>query len=314
MRMIKQVKELFDEQIKKNQLLFSAKKERMFIRVPEIPFLLRSINQTWVDSLKGEISEIERDKKISNLRNEISNILQKNGYSEADLEYKPLCALCGDKGFVDGHMCICLKQMHIEECYSQSNIKQQLLKENFETFNQMIFSDTAGAGAEDKAQRINALTARDKCLSFAQNFDTCEYNLLLSGAVGTGKTFLSHCIAKYLIDRGKTVVYYTAYELVEKMTDVTLGRSDKNLSEIIWDCDLIILDDLGCERQTDYAQNLLFHLLNERLIRNKRIVISTNFTAKELKETYNERIFSRILGSFNGIRFYGDDVRLKIKA
>ncbi len=312
MRMIKQVKELFDEQTKKNYHLFLAKKEMMFTQMPDIPFLLQSINQSWVDSLKGVISEIERDKKIKSLRSQISKILIKNGYAETDLEYAPLCSLCGDKGFVDGHMCICLKQMHIEECYSQSNIKQQLLKENFETFNELIFSDTAGE--EDKTQRINVLIARDKCLSFAQNFDTCGYNLLLSGAVGTGKTFLSHCISKYLIDRGKTVVYYTAYELVEKMTDVTLGRSDKNLAEIIWDCDLIILDDLGCERQTDYAQNLLFHLLNERLIRNKRMVISTNFTAKELKETYNERIFSRILGSFNGIRFYGDDVRLKIKA
>ncbi len=310
MRVIKKVKNRYDEQRKEHYYRYVKRKEQIIGEIPALAELLGQINRAWIERIKGNTTESETDSTVKELNRKIRDLLIKQGYKPNALEFVPLCPICEDKGFVNAKMCTCLMQMHIEECYSQSNIKAHLLKENFDTYDESLFSEIIDS--EGKNPKTYNLSARDKCLAFAENFDEANYNLLLSGSVGTGKTFLSHCIAKHLIDRGKTVVYYTAYELVERMTDVSLGRME-NFAELLWDCDLIILDDLGCERQTDYAQNLLFHLLNERLIRNKRIVISTNLSGKELKETYNERIFSRILGGFTGIRFYGDDLRLKKK-
>ena len=68
--------------------------------------------------------------------------------------------------------------------------------------------------------------------------------------------------------------------------------------------------DLGCERRTDYAQGQLFNLINERLLREKKMLVSTNLSSAELRSNYDERIFSRIIGNFTGYSFYGEDLRL----
>jgi DNA replication protein DnaC len=199
----------------------------------------------------------------------------------------------------------------IEEGYLRSNLKTVLEDENFDRFDEKTFSDKKGK--EQRSPRENILLVRDHCLEYVASFDRSEESILFVGAVGTGKTFMSHCIAKALLDSGRTVVYFTAYDLVDRVADFSFGNADASEKELVLDSDLLIVDDLGCERQTEFAQSALFNVLNERLVRGKKMLISTNLSTKEIKDVYNSRFFSRLIGNFTGFKFIGADLRVHEK-
>ena len=309
--MFSDIKRKYDDKVAAHLKKFYNLKRAVLEDFPAIQQDLNKINSVWIKFLTGEIDETRRDERIMYLRQNISEHLTNNGYDENVLFYQPLCPICEDKGYRDGKMCVCLEQMFIDEYHKQSNLEHRITQENFDTFNELLFSDDKQNG--NKSPRENILVAKEACLSFVEEFDSINRNILFVGGVGTGKTFLTHCVAKELLERCKTVMYFTAYDLVEKFTEISLGQIDRNGKEMLWNCDLLIIDDLGCERQTVFSQNSLFNLLNERLVRNKSMLISTNLSVKELQQTYNERIFSRIMGNFIGIRFIGDDLRIKKK-
>ena len=309
--MFSDIKRKYDDRVAAHLKKFHTLKRTVLEGLPGIRHDLSKINSVWIEFLAGEIDEILRDERILSLRQNISERLANNGYDENVLSYQPLCPICEDKGYKDGKMCVCLEQMVIDEYHKQSNLQHMIAQENFDMFDESLFSEKKQNS--NKSPRENILVAKEACLSFIKEFDSINRNILFVGGVGTGKTFLTHCVAKELLERCKTVMYFTAYDLVEKFTEISLGQIDRNGKEMLWNCDLLIIDDLGCERQTVFSQNSLFNLLNERLVRNKSMLISTNLSVKELQQTYNERIFSRIMGNFIGIRFIGDDLRIKKK-
>ena len=81
---------------------------------------------------------------------------------------------------------------------------------------------------------------------YINNFETTNDNLLFYGRPGTGKSFMSQCIAKELLDKGFLVVYRTASDLIEDLRDIRFNK-DNNLYDLIFNCDLLIIDDLGSE-------------------------------------------------------------------
>ncbi len=309
--MFSDIKRKYDARVATHLKNYQNNKRAVLEEIPSIQHDLSEINSVWIESLAGKITETQREKRIIALRQNISDHLADNGYDENVLSYQPLCPICEDKGYKDGKMCVCLEQMFIDEYHKQSNLQHMIAQENFDTFDESLFSDEKKNG--NKSPKENILVAKEACLSFIEEFDSIIRNILFVGGVGTGKTFLTHCVAKELLERCKTVMYFTAYDLVEKFTEISLGQVDRDSKELLWNCDLLIIDDLGCERQTVFSQNSLFNLLNERLVRNKSMLISTNLSVKELQQTYNERIFSRVMGNFIGIRFIGDDLRIKTK-
>ena len=148
-----------------------------------------------------------------------------------------------------------------------------------------------------------------KALNFIKTFDKSKDNLLFYGNSGTGKTFLSHCIAKELLDKGYFVVYRTAEELIQNLRKIRF-ENHRDLEKLLLDCDLLIIDDLGTEQINDFSKTELFNLLNKRLLKEKNMLVSTNYSLKELMSIYSERITSRLLGNFNLFKFYGDDIRV----
>jgi len=82
-----------------------------------------------------------------------------------------------------------------------------------------------------------------------------------------------------------------------------------------FECDLLILDDLGTEFKNSFTQSCIYNLLNSRINSGKSMIISTNIdTLPKLIETYDDRISSRLLGNFRPFKFVGKDIRLeKIK-
>ena len=75
------------------------------------------------------------------------------------------------------------------------------------------------------------------------------------------------------------------------------------------DCDLMILDDLGTEMPTPMAQSALYTLINTRLVKGKKTIISTNLSDEQLEKRYTPQICSRLAGEFLHLPFAGEDIR-----
>ena len=181
---------------------------------------------------------------------------------------------------------------------------------NFDTFRLDTYSQKK-ENDDRESPRKNMEKNVSKSWGFINNFTDSTENLLFYGNSGTGKTFLSHCIAKELLDKGFLVVYRTAEELIQNLRQVRF-ESHNVLEDLILNCDLLIIDDLGTEQINDFSKTELFNLLNRKLLKGKRMLVSTNYTIEGLSKTYSERITSRLFGNFNLCKFFGDDIRVKI--
>ena len=153
---------------------------------------------------------------------------------------------------------------------------------------------------------------------FIENFDSSFQNLLLLGAVGTGKTFLSNCIAKELMDTCHSVVYLTAFQLFELLSRAAFGSEKQNRSyqqtyPYIFDCDLLIIDDLGTELPNSFTVSQFFLCINERILRKKSTLISSNLDMEALRNIYSERALSRIISCYTIRQLPGSDIRIKKK-
>ena len=139
-------------------------------------------------------------------------------------------------------------------------------------------------------------------------------NLLFYGTVGTGKSFLSNCIASELIKKGHSVIYFSSGDLFSKISEYAFRKngktSDTSPYEEIYNCDLLVLDDLGTELTNSFVISQLFTCLNERHLRRKSTIISTNLVMDYLRDRYDDRIFSRIISNYDVCKLSGQDVRI----
>ena len=155
------------------------------------------------------------------------------------------------------------------------------------------------------------------CMEFAQNFDSHQDNLLFTGSTGVGKTFLTNCIARKLMDTYHSVIYFSASDLFEVFSrnkfDYDQAEEMKDTYRYILDCDLLIIDDLGTEVGNTYTNSKLFYVINERMLKKKSTIISTNLSLSEIRDSYSERIFSRITSSYTILKVFGSDIRMMKK-
>ena len=256
----------------------------------------------------------EIQSKMEFLRQEKAILLTENNIPLDYLEPAFQCPHCKDTGYnTNGKKCSCFKQKLINRAYAMSNLSKVLEKQNFQTFNINVFSDERFEN-RDLTPRQNMLQVLNVCEGFVHNFDSKQReNLLFYGTTGLGKTFMCNCIAKALLDKGKIVVYQTAFKILEILEDYKFNRNrapDTEMSyQLLFDCDLLIIDDLGTEMTNTFTNTEVFNILNTRLIQDKDILISTNLSPMELANTYSDRVFSRIVGEFTLLEFYGKDVR-----
>jgi len=153
----------------------------------------------------------------------------------------------------------------------------------------------------------------ESSLQFVKNFPDEYKNLLFFGSVGTGKTFLSKCIAGEMLNRGHSVIYFSATAFFNTLAQYSFDTNNKEMLyktyEDLYNCDLVIVDDLGTELSNTFTNSQFFSFLNERHLRKKPIIISTNLNLEELKNRYSERIFSRLTSNFIFRKFSGPDIR-----
>ena len=191
-----------------------------------------------------------------------------------------------------------------------------LEKENFNTFNPDFYDNSHIIENLSLTARENILRVRDVCLDFVKHFDTAYDNLIFYGETGVGKTFLTHCIAKELLDTSHTVVYLTSLQLFDILEKNKFYKTDEYINNeqvsYILNCELLIIDDLGTELANSFTTSQLYYFIEERHMKQKSTIISTNLSFQELRERYSERIFSRFTGYYNFYMIAGDDIRIKI--
>ncbi len=209
------------------------------------------------------------------------------------------CPVCKDTGYDGKTFCSCVIKMCAVDAYLSSGLGKALLDQTFENFSLKYY----GGKSRDEMSDVF-----ETCLDFAQNFGTGA-NLLLTGGTGLGKTHLSSAIAQRVIDKGYTVVYESAQTVFDAFESVRFGRGTDNTDKYI-NCDLLIIDDLGTEFSTQYTAAVFYQLVNQRLVNGRSLVLSTNLGGKELAKRYGDRIYSRLLGSFDTCVFSGNDIRL----
>ncbi len=252
-----------------------------------------------IRALRPAIQKIREEKRV---------LLEKAGYSPEDLEAHYSCTLCRDSGIFEGKKCRCFMKLQGEILYKQSKMGEILERENFSRFQLERFDK-----AERKAQTGNKTVReymkdiRDYFYGYCQNYPENQGNFIFTGGTGTGKTFFLHCIAKALLDRGVSVLYFTAEGLFNHFSRLMReGIEDEFVEEV----DVLLLDDLGTEFSNSFTASRFFNLLNQRILTRKTMMISTNLNFKDLRELYSDRVVSRMMSDYEIIPLYGRDLRL----
>ena len=242
---------------------------------------------------------------ISELSFKKARLLKEAGLPEDYLKPVHTCPDCRDTGYIDGQKCHCFKQAMISLLYEQSNIREMLQHDNFQSLSYEYYE------GEDLSRFKKAVIT---CQNFVKNFNSDYHNLFFYGTVGTGKTFLSNCAAKELIESGHSVIYFSAAGLFDLLSrysfDYKSKEDERERYADLYQCDLLIVDDLGTELTNQFVASRLFSLLNQRHMGKKATVISTNLSLEELRDRYSDRIFSRITSHYELCKLTGPDIRM----
>lgn len=303
----------YEELRRKSHYEAEAHKEEVYKRIPEY----KEIEQKIADiAMESAAKYFDGDKQaILDMRSQMDALSKKKeellaaaGYPKDYLLEKHQCQECQDTGYIEGNKCKCLRQKILKVLYKQSNVQEMLERENFSTLTYDYYDDA-------DLDMMKAII--EDCKRYVDDFTNKYENIMLLGNVGVGKTFLTNCIAKELIDCGNSVIYFTSIRLFDTLSKCVFTKSfdddedDEDMQNDLYSCDLLIIDDLGTENVNSFVASRLFDILNERDIRRKSTIISTNLPLESIAERYSERNFSRIFGNYKVINPDISDIRIK---
>lgn len=297
-----------------NRHIQNSRYEEVISTCPEYKNIEDEIISVSMNAASSLISGNAADyrQKLEVLNNRKKECLRSIGKPDDYLDNIYTCPKCKDTGYINQQRCSCFNKKAIELVYHDSNLKNITANENFDNFSYKWYDNTIPNPANGLTPYNNMQQVVSICHSFADNFDKEFSNLLLFGDTGVGKTFLSNCIAKELLDSAHSVIYLTAIELFKKFEEQDFGNKNNKEAgyDYILDCDLLIIDDLGTEVGNAYTNSKLFYCINERMLRKKSVLISTNLSLSEIRDTYSERVFSRITSCYKILKLFGADIRI----
>lgn len=312
----------YERQQRENRYDWQRRVEEVYKQVPQIRQLDEEIRARGAASarqaLNGDEDAAHRFRGVLlDLKEQKQVLLAAAGYPADYMEMRYRCVKCRDTGYANGHKCHCFEQARSRILYDQSNIRHVLMQENFDT----LSYDWYDGGKQLEHLGMTELEYMRmvvrNCQEFARGFPKKGQNLLFTGSTGVGKTFLTNCIAKALIDRYISVIYFTSQDLFELLSRYKFDRDSQEEAEDgyrhILDCEMLILDDLGTEVNNTFVSSQLFYCVNERINRHKGTIISTNLSIGMLRDAYSDRVASRIMSHYGLIPLYGGDIRMKKK-
>ena len=259
----------------------------------------------------NEIMEKELNKAIND------NVINADETSE-DIDYDATCPVCGEKLYLNFDFlgktirpkvsCKCerdklAKEKEAKELYNHQKRVKELKYDcfQFKSRHECTFENDNGLNPKMKIAK-----------EYVEKWDTLEKDqagLLLIGNVGRGKTYMAAAIANALIER----------ELSVKMTDFfsieseIYGAKDKNavVNKYI-SYDLLIIDDFGTERNSDYVQEIIFKIIDERVNSAKPMIVTTNLNIDRINTDNNltrKRIYDRICSVCLSVDVDGPNIR-----
>ncbi|MGN1200916.1 MAG: ATP-binding protein [Candidatus Caccovivens sp.] len=231
--------------------------------------------------------------KKANLKLETS-LKEKLDLMQNHAKPKYSCSICKDEGYVNGQMCKCLKQEISKVLLHESGFEKL---QNFE-------DGIKGSGN----LKDTYLLMQKWCQS-----DFKKTLVYLAGPTGVGKTYLTECMANELVNRGKVVKIVTAFKLNQDFKEFSKTQNDDFLNRY-FDCEVLFIDDLGTEPiYKNVTLEYLYLIINERKMRCLPTIITSNLDLRDVRNRYDERIYSRIVDRNTSITLFldGEDKRTK---
>lgn len=293
----------------------NLRRSEALFAIPELEEIDRALGNTGLVIMNAAMQGGDVEQKIAEARLENlalqerkRELLVKHGFPADYTDVKYECPLCNDEGFYEFKICTCMKKKLVEAAYESSGMAQLLMTQSFDTFDLSYYAyDLRTAGHMKRVLDI----AKD----YADAFNPAvPSNMIFMGATGLGKTHLSTAIARNIIENGHDVFYAGSITLISDFEMQRYGNSAGGETGLgtsqYFDCDLLIIDDLGTEVINQFTTTVLYNVINTRISRKKSTIINTNFSQDELRAKYADRITSRIFGEYRVIPFVGRDVRL----
>ncbi len=259
------------------------------------------------DDLKKTVNEIKKENL--DIKSRIKALLKANGFSEDYISPVYTCQKCLDTGIYNGKRCGCFMEEVKKLQYKELNESSSIKLSSFDSFQLSYYSDKKDSSGKSDRETMSGIY--NFCVKYAEEFHLPSNGILMYGGTGLGKTHLSLAVGKAVIEGGHSVIYGSAPDLFRRIEKEHFGSSDENRDtvQLLQDCDLLIIDDLGAEFESKFNHAAFYNLLNTRMNLGKPVIISTNCLISELQERYGGRIASRLI-TMETLPFCGDDVRM----
>ncbi len=292
--------------------LADMRRKQLIAKFPELLEIENTIRDAALEVIKGlgsgkAVNVNSLAEKNLSAQKEKCELLKSNGYPEDYLEPQYSCKLCNDSGILNGKLCSChlelLKKISMSE-YSCSSI---LAVSTFETFDLKYYSSEKDMNVGYSPREYMEASV-DFLKSYCDNFNKNSGSFFFTGGTGLGKTHLSLAVMNKVTEKGYSVFYGSADNIIKQMEKERFGRSNGDIEEEIENADLLIIDDLGTEFRTAFSETAVYQIINNAILNSKPMIISSNLSIGELEERYGQRVVSR-LNSFEVINFIGTDIR-----
>lgn len=283
-------------------------------KIPQIAEINSQLFRTGKEliSLITSTDEADAPAKIEQLRRNnmgaqaiSEQLLAENGYPPDYLDMHYKCDKCSDTGYVGDHFCDCFIKLCGNLSAEKLNKNARLRLCGFDTFSLSYYS-----GSDlDTMKHIYEYAKQ-----YAESFDTDSESILMLGKTGLGKTHLSLAIADTVLKRGYSAVYDSIINILQNIEREHFGREHSTETyDKIMDAELLILDDLGTEYETQFNNSTVYNIINTRMNRCMPTIISTNLDYAEIRRRYDARVVSRITAVYRCLEFRGEDVRFQKK-
>ena len=249
---------------------------------------------------------------LAKAKQELTALLASSGRPADALEPHFTCKKCQDTGTFEGHTCICvhklMQKLRREEIESLSSLSIS----SFDTMELHYYPNTMDDKlGEPVRSYMGGLLAELR--AYAEEFDRSSESLMLFGNAGLGKTHAALAIAGIVLEKDFDVIYVSSPDFFSKLEALHFGADpggeEETLLQTAAGADLLILDDLGTEFNSNFFLSTLYSLLNNRLGAHLPTIVTTNIPDGALLEKlYTEKISSR-LSAFVPCLFAGQDIR-----